>query len=163
MFAIRFFGANIHTAQNLKDQPAQQMPEPILAHGNKIPGSCNGLFSEGFPTEGPGGKLTHPTLRTSFPLPTQGRPNGHREAPLLISNFPRVAQHLLACKSLSICLVPFRLSKKQLFATDPEYRSAAVKASSQPVGKCLFLWEKPVRHRCRCVSLSQVTDKFTVS
>ena len=69
-FGIRSFGANIRAAQNLKDQPAQKMPEPILAHGNKIPGSCNGLFSEGFPTEGPGeNELTRPCEPAShFPL-----------------------------------------------------------------------------------------------
>ena len=34
----------------------------------------------------------HPTLRTSFPLPIPGRPNGHREAPSLQCNFQRIAQ-----------------------------------------------------------------------
>ena len=43
--------------------------------------------------------LPRPTLRTGFPLPTRGRPQGHREAPLLICNFSRVAQATLQCKS----------------------------------------------------------------
>ena len=49
------------------------------------------LFSVGFPTGARSKTLTQ-TQRTCFPLPSMGRPNGHRDAPLLSSIFPRVAQ-----------------------------------------------------------------------
>ena len=40
----------LRTAQNLKYLPAQHAPEPLRLAGKLVPGSCNGLFSVGFPT-----------------------------------------------------------------------------------------------------------------
>jgi hypothetical protein len=70
------------TAQNIKDRPAQRA-RATKAHGGFLPGSCNGLFSVGFPTGARDDIPPLPTLRTSFPLPPTGRPIGHRKAPLL--------------------------------------------------------------------------------
>jgi hypothetical protein len=94
-------------AQNIKEQPALWL-EP-LGRAKGLPfRSCNGLFSAGFPTgvQGVACPLPQLTLRTSFPLPIQGRPFGHREAPLLICNFFRVTQATLVCNSrLAIAVV----------------------------------------------------------
>jgi hypothetical protein len=59
------------------------------------------LFSVGFPTgvQGCAACVSHLTQRTSFPLPSSGRPHGHREAPLLICNFQRLAHGGPYCKS----------------------------------------------------------------
>jgi len=82
------------------------------------PGSCNGLFSAGFPTGALGD--SHQTQRTSYPLPSSGRPFGHREAPLLISNFSRVSNSLLTVKPGPSCScrrslrLPY-LSRSRLF------------------------------------------------
>jgi hypothetical protein len=81
----------------------QYLFEPLGFAGELTPGSCNGLFSVGFPT-GVQGHLPHPTQRTSSitRLPTslnRGRPNGHREALLLNRyNFQRVAHAPFDCK-----------------------------------------------------------------
>jgi hypothetical protein len=64
-------------------QTATSIARAARARGN-VPGSCNGLFSEEVSNRGPGVvSRPHLTLRTSFPLPIPGRPNGHREAPSL--------------------------------------------------------------------------------
>ena len=69
---------HFRAAQIFKQRPASLEPLGLAKDLLRV---CNGLFSEGFPT-GVHGSFTrpHPTLRTSFPLPIPGRPNGHREA-----------------------------------------------------------------------------------
>jgi hypothetical protein len=57
-----------------------------------------------------------------------------QEAPLLISNFLRVAQATLSCKSL-------QPSAFQLLATDSEYLPCTLVATLMPVGNPRFLWE----------------------
>ena len=57
-------------AQNIKERPAIHA-RADRARGRISPGSCNGLFSVGFPT-GVQGRLPHLTQRTSFPLPSDG-------------------------------------------------------------------------------------------
>jgi hypothetical protein len=96
------------TAQNIKEQPANCAPA-YKARRRLTPGSCNGLFSAGFPT-GVQGLLPHLTQRTSlisFPLPSWGRPQGHREALLLTCNFQRVAHANPYCKLSSRSLPAF--------------------------------------------------------
>ena len=65
------------------------------------PGFCNSLFSV-VSLQGFQGLLPHLTQRTSittcFPLPSTGRPIGHREAILLICNYLRVAHTTPVCK-----------------------------------------------------------------
>ena len=60
-----------HAAQNIKERPAKYA-RAARARGRSTPGSCNGLFSAGFPT-GVQGRLPHLTQRTSFPLPSTGQ------------------------------------------------------------------------------------------
>jgi hypothetical protein len=91
-------------AQKFKHRPAK-IARATRARGRSTPGSCNGLFSVGFPT-GVQRCTTcaiRPTLRTSFPLPPKTNLDGaglfgHREAPLLTSNLTRVAQPTPQCK-----------------------------------------------------------------
>ena len=51
---------------NLKERPA--FARANIGSRGQVPGSCNGLFSGGFPT-GAQGLLPHLTQRTCFPLP----------------------------------------------------------------------------------------------
>jgi hypothetical protein len=89
------------------ERPAS--PEPLRLTGYS-PGSCNRLFSVGFPT-GVQGFLTNKprlTQRTSITLashfPLRGRPCGHREALLLrLATFARLA-HLQLSKSSTASL-----------------------------------------------------------
>ncbi len=80
-----------------RSQPAQQAPEPLRLARRRLPGSCNGLFSVGFPTAAQ--DCAWPYEPASHSLGWQTLMD-RREAPLLISNFLRVAQTTLACKPL---------------------------------------------------------------
>ena len=75
----------------------QTTPEPLGLTGDKSPGSCNGLFSEGFPT-GVQGLLPHLTQRTIFPLPSSGRLKATGRIHCSNCNFQRVAQPLFIRK-----------------------------------------------------------------
>jgi len=84
-------------AQRKISNSDQQLPEPLGLARDQLSGhamacslrdSLQGLRDRAF---------LHLTLRTSFPLPSSGRPHGHREAPSLICNFLRVAHATLAC------------------------------------------------------------------
>ena len=71
--------------------------EPLGLTGDKSPGSCNGLFSEGFPT-GVQGLLPHLTQRTIFPLPSSGRLKATGRIHCSNCNFQRVTQPLFIRK-----------------------------------------------------------------
>jgi hypothetical protein len=55
------------------------------------------MFSVGFPT-GASAVTTSSDPTNLLPFPSMGRPNGHRETPLLIYDFLRVAHAVLICK-----------------------------------------------------------------
>lgn len=131
---------NLRAAQNFKRSAGATNAR--AAHGSRgdnLPGSCNGLFSAGFPT----GALDRRLSAHIWP----SEPASHscladlmayREAPLLISNFSRVAQAALSCNSLrTLC---FRSTCDPL-ATDSEYPPEPSLASLPPVGNGVFLWE----------------------
>ena len=88
------------TAQNVKERPAKTHPS---RKGSRELNSrvLQWLVLCGIPYRGSGVRLgaPHPAQRTSFPLPSSGRPNGHREAPLLICNSQRLAHPRPYCKS----------------------------------------------------------------
>jgi hypothetical protein len=60
-------------------------PESAAADSQEkiLPGPAMVVVLCGIPDRGPE-HCAHSTQRTCFPLPSMGRPNGHREAPLLI-------------------------------------------------------------------------------
>ncbi len=72
----------------IKERPAKNT-RATRARGSCTPGSCNGLFSVGFPT-GVQGHLPHLTQRTSFPLPSDGAgtrpPGGSTAHPQLVKS-----------------------------------------------------------------------------
>ena len=90
------------TAQNVKERPAKMHPSQ---QGSRESDSrvLQWLVLCGIPYRGSGVRLgaPHPAQRTSFPLPSWGRPHGHREAPLLICNSQRVAHARPYCKFCS--------------------------------------------------------------
>ena len=135
----------VRTAQKIKERPAK-IARATRARGRSTPGSCNGLFSVGFPTGAQRCALrtsSNPTNEFhyfSFPLPSHlnldgGRPHGHREALLLTFNLIRVAQHSHQCKHSGaanrLCLHHL---KEFLFR-------ALEFAPSHPVETLSFLWE----------------------
>jgi hypothetical protein len=109
-------------AQRINSQRATgKMPEPMWAHGRSSSGSCNGLFSEGFPTGIEDLIRAHPILRTGLPFPRCGQdPKAHWEAPLLICNFQRVAQATLCCKRVVSSGVHRIATALQLFENSNE-------------------------------------------
>jgi hypothetical protein len=66
----------------------QKPPEPLGLTGDELLGHAMVLFSLGIPYRG-SGALASPDPTNQ--LPTWGRPHGHREAPLLLYNFSRIA------------------------------------------------------------------------
>jgi hypothetical protein len=58
-------GRKLSRSANIKERPV--MPEPLRLAGN-FPGSCNGLFSEGFPTGAQGVQSTSPDPTNRLPL-----------------------------------------------------------------------------------------------
>jgi len=89
--------------------------------------------------QGLGMRLTQPrpTLRTGFPLPTRGRPHGHREAPLLhLQLFKSSTRHSYV--QLANRLVLSAISRL------PENNNHPPTAQPDPpVERFPFLWESP--------------------
>jgi hypothetical protein len=86
-------------AQRKISNSDQKLPEPLGLARDQLSGlamACSLRDSlQGFRDLA----FLHLTLRTSFPLPSTGRPHGHREAPSLICNFQRLAHATLVCNS----------------------------------------------------------------
>ena len=123
----------IRTAQNLKNQPAHKAPEPLRLTGKISPGLAMACFvweprsgdSSGAPPHFP----AHPNYPSNqLPISSKGAAHGRREAPLLISSFPRVAQATPLCNPLQTLLF-------QLVATESEYLPNSLRATPPACGK----------------------------
>ena len=100
-----------------------------------------GLSSAGFPTGGSGLRQTLSPVpkRTSFPLPSTGRPYSHREAPLLLMQLFENNTHYSRSQ-------PDRpnFSRSQLRL--PDNNNPATKTQAKmPVETPTFLWERALR------------------
>jgi len=104
-------------AQRKISNSDQYLPEPLGLARDQLSGhamacslrdSLQGLRDLAF---------LHLTRRTSFPLPSSGRPHGHREAPSLICNFLRVAQATLPCNLRFTCVNPPRCNLLRIAIT----------------------------------------------
>jgi len=98
------------TAQNIKDD-RRNSSEPLGLTGDNLLGlamACSLRDSQ----QGFRGLQPHLTQRTSYPLPSSGRPFGHREAPLLIKQLPKSNTAALCLQTASVVPVRcLRLSK----------------------------------------------------
>jgi hypothetical protein len=86
----------------------QTTPEPLVAHRSFLLGlaiACSLWDSlqrfRGLPPH----LIQRTSITTCFPLPSLGRPSGHREALPLLCNFSRVSQSTFICKWLTFKLV----------------------------------------------------------
>lgn len=108
------------------------MPEPIGRAEDLLPGHAMACSLQGIPYRDQG---LYPNLtRSSEPashFPFGQDPQVHKEAPLLISSFQRVAQLLTQCKRSVHAVATFR-----------EYQPNGSSASAPDCGKRPFLWEK---------------------
>jgi hypothetical protein len=98
----RFESASFAQRKCFKQRPASL--EPLEARGGLPPGLAMACSLKDSQQGSRGFNRPHPTLRTSFPLPIPGRPNGHREAPSLQCNFQRIAQAIFVCNRRCSCL-----------------------------------------------------------
>lgn len=121
--------ANFQTATG-----AHHAPEPIRLARALAPRSCNGLFSVGFPT----GAWSACSIRPNEPLlphPLPGRPQGHREAPLLNYELPKS----------SIGGPPGQLPSYRAATTPCHFREntncQSRRQARPPCGNPRFLWE----------------------
>ena len=82
--------------------------------------------------------LTQRTSLTSFPLPSWGRPQGHREASLLICNFQRVAHATPYCKlssrSLPACRFRLRCNFPRIATMPPDCKRRSLWKAAGSVG-----------------------------
>lgn len=124
----------LRTAQNIKQRPASL--EPLGLTGRK---SFLGLAMACSLRDSLQGLRAcislHLTLRTSFPLPSSGRPNGHREAPSLICNFQRVAHATLYCNSRLILRSPSRCDFLRIAIHQPQRNPQTCGKAPASVGK----------------------------
>jgi hypothetical protein len=150
----------LRTAQNINQHPAQYAPEPlrlteVSQPTGDAPGSCNGLFSVGFPTVAQG-LLPHLILRTSittcFPLPSTGQAylaTGRRL--LLICNFQRVAQATPLCKRLVHQAVVRSCNFPRVSILRPDCKLPALWETPS-------LWETPANQHHYCVFVRLITE-----
>ena len=94
--------------RKISNNDQQTAPEPLVAHRSFLLGlaiACSLWDSlqrfRGLPPH----LIQRTSITTCFPLPSLGRPSGHREALPLLCNFSRVSQSTFICKWLTFKLV----------------------------------------------------------
>ena len=98
-------GSSSHSADSQRSTGTQAW-RILRAQEDSPPGSCNGFVLCGIPYRGQGRcfrYLVQPYEPASLFPPGAGR-IGHREAPLLICNFLRIAQAIPSCKSRKLLI-----------------------------------------------------------